>query len=248
MSPPDLESPTVGPRWGVVLVGAGLGFVVGELVATVLAAVGVSLAHYPGGLSSLARATQAPWWFSAVSLAGLWVGFGLAARVARTRGHLAPLAEQWRVRLADLRFVVLGVALQFAVNLAYAPWHVQHLNQPANRLLGGASGLGGALIVGMTLLGAPIMEEVFFRGVIFRGLAGLVRAPQRGVRMWAAAVVSGLLFALAHGEPVQFAGLAAVGVVLAVLVARTQRLTPSVITHASFNAVALAALYASRGH
>jgi membrane protease YdiL (CAAX protease family) len=39
------------------------------------------------------------------------------------------------------------------------------------------------------------------------------------------------------------------GVILAVVVKRTQRLVPSIITHASFNAVALASLIAQRsGH
>jgi membrane protease YdiL (CAAX protease family) len=64
-----------------------------------------------------------------------------------------------------------------------------------------------------------------------------------------AALVSACLFGLAHGEPLQFAGLALLGVILAVVVKRTQRLVPSIITHASFNAVALASLIAQRsGH
>ena len=62
-------------------------------------------------------------------------------------------------------------------------------------------------------------------------------------------LISAVLFGLAHGEPVQFAGLALFGVVLAVLVQRTRRLVPSFVTHASFNAVALVALMAQRaGH
>jgi membrane protease YdiL (CAAX protease family) len=62
-------------------------------------------------------------------------------------------------------------------------------------------------------------------------------------------VVSACLFGLAHGEAVQFVGLALFGVVLAVLVQRTKRLVPSFVTHVSFNAVALVALMAQRaGH
>jgi membrane protease YdiL (CAAX protease family) len=64
-----------------------------------------------------------------------------------------------------------------------------------------------------------------------------------------AVVLSACLFALAHGEPVQFAGLALLGVVLGIVVKRTQRLVPSMLTHASFNAVALVSLIAQRaGH
>jgi membrane protease YdiL (CAAX protease family) len=61
--------------------------------------------------------------------------------------------------------------------------------------------------------------------------------------------VSAVLFGLAHGEPVQFVGLALLGVVLALLVYRTKRLVPSFVTHASFNAAALAVVIAQRaGH
>ena len=57
------------------------------------------------------------------------------------------------------------------------------------------------------------------------------------------------LFGLAHGEPLQFAGLALFGVVLALVIHRTRRLVPSVITHVSFNAVAMVGLIVQRsGH
>ena len=57
------------------------------------------------------------------------------------------------------------------------------------------------------------------------------------------------LFALAHGEPAQLAGLFFLGIVLALLVLRTKRLIPSIVTHMSFNAVAIVALVAQRaGH
>jgi len=46
-------------------------------------------------------------------------------------------------------------------------------------------------------------------------------------------LASAALFAAAHGEPVQFLGLFFLGVVLAVLLWRTKRIIPSVITHVS---------------
>jgi membrane protease YdiL (CAAX protease family) len=64
-----------------------------------------------------------------------------------------------------------------------------------------------------------------------------------------AVVLSACLFALAHGEALQFVGLALFGVVLALVLRRTQRLIPSVITHVSFNAVAMVGLIVQRsGH
>lgn len=242
------SAPAPPVRWGVVLGAAAAGFVVGEILGTLLVGVLAATYHYPGGLSALAHASAPPWWFVAGSLVGLWAGFAVAIQLARTHGHLAPLPGQWRFRPGDVVYVVLGVVLQIGVDLAYRAWHVSHLNQPVTHLFGGVSGASAVLIALMTLLGAPFMEEMFFRGLVFRGLSGALHARQRGLALWVAVVASALLFALAHGEAAQFAGLAAVGVVLAVLVVRTQRLAPSFLTHASFNAVALAALFSQRAH
>ena len=50
------------------------------------------------------------------------------------------------------------------------------------------------------------------------------------------------MFALAHFEAVQFAGLAVFGVVLGVLAWRTGRLAPGIGAHAAFNAAAVIAV------
>ncbi len=246
VSPLDDRPATTRVRASAVLMAALAGFALGELVATALIALGAGVAHYPGGLSALAHASAPPWWVNVLSLAGLWSGFAVAIVVATRYAGLAALAHQWRLRASDVLYVGLGVVLQLAVDVAYAPFHLHTFNQPVNHLFGGSRGLSFALLGLLTVIGAPIMEEWFFRGVLFRGLA----AATAGAGRWGlagAVILSALLFALAHGEPLQFAGLAALGVVLAVLVVRTRRLMPSVITHMSFNAVAFAALVAQRG-
>jgi membrane protease YdiL (CAAX protease family) len=90
------------------------------------------------------------------------------------------------------------------------------------------------------------MEEWLFRGVLFRALSE--GGPRGGSRasVVLAVVASAALFALAHGEPLQFAGLFFLGLVLASLVWRTRRLVPSIVTHMSFNGVAIAALVHQR--
>ena len=87
--------------------------------------------------------------------------------------------------------------------------------------------------------------------MLFRALDdGLDEDHGRARGTVAAVVLSACLFALAHGEPLQFAGLAFLGVVLAVLRASAPSAwCPSIITHVSFNAVAMVALIAQRaGH
>ena len=245
-----IDAETVGkPRVLAILIAAVLGFLTGQIVATLLDALAVQFTHYPGGLNAISHASSPPWWSNALGLGGLWIGFGATIYYAYAYGHLRDLPAQWRPRPSDVLFVALGIACQFLVDLAYLPFHVKHLNRPVNHLFGAAHGVTFVLLIVMTMVLAPIMEEWFFRGVLFRALSeGGARGGSR-VAVVRAVLVSALLFALAHGEPLQFAGLAFVGIVLAVLVNRTKRLIPSIVTHVSFNGVAIAALVSHRnGH
>ena len=159
------------------------------------------------------------------------------------------MPRQWSFRASDVFFVVLGVGAQLLVDLLYLPFHAKDLNKPVNHLFGGATGVAFVLLAIMTTVGAPIVEEWLFRGVLFRALdSGFSEVMKRGGTV-IAALLSACLFGLAHGELLQFAGLAVLGVILAYVVKRTQRLVPSIITHASFNAVALVTLIHQRaGH
>ena len=86
---------------------------------------------------------------------------------------------------------------------------------------------------------APIVEELFFRGLLLRALEGVM--PD-----WAALLVQGVLFGLAHISfgaglvnvlvvlPIGFAGLA-----LGWLAQRYRRLGPGILGHAWFNLVAV---------
>jgi len=234
---------------GAIVLACFLGFLAGEIAATLLVAWGAQLAHYPGGLTALTKASSPPWWANVLSLVGLWFGFGGAIYFASTRGQLAALPNQWRPRASDAWYVLLGAACQGVVAIAYAPFHFKSLNHPVHHLFGSTRGLSFVVIGLLTTLAAPLVEEWFFRGVLFRALLDGFRRSIPRVASVASVALSACLFALAHGEPLQFAGLAFVGVVLAVLVYRTKRLVPSVITHVSFNAVAFVSLVLQRaGH
>jgi membrane protease YdiL (CAAX protease family) len=231
-----------------IVVTALVGFLVGQILASVLDAVVSSATHFPGGFNALAKLADPPWWSNVVGLAGLWVGFGLAIYVAQTREGLAPLAQAWRVRRYDVAYLGLGVACQLAVGVAYAPFHFKNMNKPVHHLFSAAHGPEFALLAVMTVLGAPIVEEWLFRGVLFRALEG-AWSPRWGRAGTAAAVgASALIFAAAHAEWLQLPGLFVLGVVLAVVVLRTRRLVPAVATHVGFNALTMASLVAQRLH
>jgi membrane protease YdiL (CAAX protease family) len=84
--------------------------------------------------------------------------------------------------------------------------------------------LAGIAIV----LCAPIAEEIFFRGFLFGGLT-------RYVPLWAAALLSGAVFSLAHANIGLIIPFTIVGAILALLYARTNSLVTNISVHLLFN-------------
>jgi membrane protease YdiL (CAAX protease family) len=88
--------------------------------------------------------------------------------------------------------------------------------------------LAGALV-------APVCEEVFFRGFLLPGIT-------RSMPIWAAIVVSSLLFGVAHVDLGSFAPLVVIGLLLGVVRYKTRSLWPSIFLHTLNNTAALFAL------
>lgn len=97
------------------------------------------------------------------------------------------------------------------------------------------------LVLAFTL--APLGEEMFFRGFLFRKAGEWAGARLGGAPAWAVgALFSSLLFSLMHAAYGSLAELAvafAVGVVLCIGVKRTGSLVPAVLAHAAFNLVSV---------
>jgi uncharacterized protein len=85
---------------------------------------------------------------------------------------------------------------------------------------------------------APFVEEITFRGL---GYSLLVRYGR-----WAAIILVGLAFAVAHGLVEAFLPLFALGAGLAYLRSRVDSVYPGMIVHGLFNAVALAVAVAGK--
>ena len=244
-----------GAAW---LVFALVGFVVGQIVALLAAAVGAAVTGNSGHLSQIENLAAPPAWYIGSSLIGLWVGFFLAPVIASrsrgTRRFAADLGIAFRV--ADLLGLLIGVGGQVVVTVLYLPFisHLHNFSAPTTKLTGGAHGGSFAVIAIMTVLGAPFFEEVFFRGLLFRGLLSVLGAT--GPRLaagtagagsvLAAVLLDGLLFGAAHAELEQLAGLAVFGCILAVVAFKTGRLGMNMVAHATFNFVAVIAIATSR--
>jgi membrane protease YdiL (CAAX protease family) len=227
-----------------------VGFLVGQIAGYLLALAAAAVAHR--SVTATAKLASPPQWYVVSSLVGVWIGFAvgpyLASRVAGTRRMLADMGV--RFRTIDVVGIPIGAAAQGAVWLLYYPFrtHLHDYEAPVTKLTGSAHGDSFVLIAVLTIVAAPFFEELFFRGVLLRGLVRLLGAPAGSGRLAAvsslaaALVLDGVLFAAAHAEVQQFAGLALFGVLLGYLSWRTGRQGMNMVAHASFNLVTVVAI------
>lgn len=257
---PFLDTPWIPPKtprqgwyW---LIFAVAGFVVGQLAATIFAlAAGAVAGKTAAQMQAIATQTVPPEWYVVSTLLGIWIGFlgapWLASRTQGTRHFGRDLGL--RFRWIDLIGIGIGILGQWLISAGYALYqHVSHhtfhnFNAPSQKLTGASHGTGFVVIAIATVLLAPAAEELFFRGLLLKSLVRLFTPLHAVGRARTAAVVlavtaDGVLFGAAHGEWVQFAGLAGFGIVLAAVSYRTGRLGMNMVAHATFNLVAIVAI------
>ena len=241
-APPPPEAPPVDRSWGLgdVLLGFSIGLAGAQLaLAAILAATD----------RTIDQVDELPLSLVAVSQVGLWVGlFGvpLVATRLKGRGLVADLAL--RVRTQDLwKGGAIGAALQIvALPLLYWPLldllnkGSSDLEGPARELTDRADGpLGVILLVLIVGIGAPIVEEVFYRGLFQRALL------KRGLPPAAAIGINATVFGASHLQLLQLPALVLFGIVAGVLAHRSGRLGPAITAHVAFNMVTVIALLAS---
>lgn len=95
-----------------------------------------------------------------------------------------------------------------------------HMSQMMNDDLG--------LVLLAVVIAAPIVEEIVFRGALFRAL-------ERSLHKGAAVIIPSILFALAHTDPVQMAYAFVLGILFALVRAKSGKLLPCILMHAAFN-------------
>lgn len=219
----------------------GLGDVVtGLLVSTVAATVVIGMAVAAQGH------TRDSLLVAVAGIVGLWAGLAGAAWVA-ARKESGSLAQEFGLRFArgDLRLgLVAGIASQLVLLpivyepiRRFAPDLYEEAGEHADNLFDVTSGAGAVFLALLIVLGAPLVEELFYRGLFQRALL------RRTSPAWAVGVTA-VVFAVTHFQAASLPGLVAFGVVLGVLAHRAGRLGPAVIAHVAFNAVTVFALLA----
>ncbi len=197
--------------------------------------------------------TDAPVWVTMVLAIGLWtpmlVGMWVVADQSSRRKSLRhdfgihEFADEYglRFRIVDLVGIPIGVLSQLVL-LRTIYWPLERawpdtfsrtrIERNARDLYDQAHGgwLVGLLLI--VVIGAPIVEELMYRGLL-QGAA--IRRLNDGV----AVVCVAAFFAFIHFRWVEFPGLFVFGLVLGVCALRTRRLGMSILTHMSFNATGL---------
>ncbi|WP_052553808.1 CPBP family intramembrane glutamic endopeptidase [Enhygromyxa salina] len=155
------------------------------------------------------------------------------------RGQPAPMLrtpaerEPW---LRSIGIALLAVALGTATVIAIAAvlgWLFGPTNQPSvlDNLDQRDPAARIELII-MVVVTAPIIEEVLFRGLLFRRLM-----PISAGAAW---VLATLAFALQHQSLVLMPWYLAMGLVFTYVYWRTGRLSAAILTHVGFNALTVA--------
>ena len=200
-TPPDQTPPgqpvgvPVQPRWG--LGDAAAAFVLAIVLASVVGS--VWLAVFGGSKDGLGARTAGQ--------VGLWVGLvGIAVLASRRKGYGTLAADfGFTARWSDLGVGVAGALVATfvvvpVVALALRPiFGHPNVSKPVQDLVQQASGPKALVLVLVAVVFAPLVEELFFRGLLLRSL-------ERRLGTAGAVALSSVFFGLAHPQPLTRAG------------------------------------------
>ena len=172
-----------------------------------------------------------------------WLAYLVGMWLASQRSGSGDFVEDYHVRFrpVDLVGLPIGVLSQLVlVPLVYFPlgrlwpdtFTDDRLSENAEKLADRASGATMVLLVVMVCIGAPIVEELVYRGL----LQGSFAARFNHIAAWLAAAA---WFAVIHFRPVEYPGLFAFGLVVGACFLVTRRLGMSMATHVAFNVTGL---------
>ena len=175
----------------------------------------------------------------AVVLPVVWFAYLAVMWFVSERAGTADPVDDFGIRVLPVDLVGLGIgvlAQLVVVRLVYLPLEAMwpatftddELQRNAEDLVERAAGLTTVVLFVLVVFGAPIVEELFYRGLLQRSL--LARFNDAVVVVGVAA-----LFAVIHFRPIEFPGLFMFGLIVGVAAKLTGRLGMSIMAHIGFN-------------
>lgn len=186
---------------------------------------------------------QIPIWVTAVAVSAMWAVFlVLVPRFLpfEEKSFVSTLRTWFTLRDFAIG-IPLGIACQYILmNIVNWPltklfpnaFSFDEISQRATDLTNTAPGAWKVLLVLVVVVGAPIVEEIVYRGAVQTHL-------QRTASTGAAIVGTAVLFAVIHMSAIEFPGLFAFALVLGYSRRRSGTLGLSIVTHMAFNAAGL---------
>jgi len=184
-----------------------------------------------------------PFGVLAVALVGAWASYLIGMWIASQRAGSGSFLADYGVsfRWVDLLGLAIGAGAQLvAIRVVYLPLEAlwpdtftqDRLTENAQDLVDRAGGASTLLLFAVVVIGAPVVEELFYRGLLQRSLADRFNEG-------AVLVVVAAIFAAVHFRPVEFPGLFVFGLILGYAALRARRLGPAITIHIGFNLTGL---------
>jgi len=181
----------------------------------------------------------------------LWASLVGGPLLARREGLDWRRDLGWAMERIDVPVgLAIGVVTQLVlVPALYVPifWLIgeRDVGEAARTLTAGAdTPFDIVALVLLTGVGAPIVEEILFRGLLHRGIADMMDDwGNTGVVL--AVLASSAVFGASHIQLLQFPALMMFGAIAAIAVQRTGRLGTSIWIHVGFNLTTVVVLLSS---
>jgi membrane protease YdiL (CAAX protease family) len=232
--PESLPQPSPPPppvRWGMG--DAAVGWLIGFFFSQVASVVILLSLGYLGDDGT--TVDDVPLTVLALLQIPLWAGYlGVPWYASATKGNGMVRDFGLRMKAIDVPLGLgVGIATQVGIALIYAPiadaLGIEDVGEAAQELSDKATDpVGVVLFLLIVVVGAPIIEEIFFRGLVLRSI-------EHRFGSLAAVLISGSIFGLIHFQWADALPLIAVGIVLGALTVKTGRLGPAIWAHAFFN-------------
>jgi membrane protease YdiL (CAAX protease family) len=188
-------------------------------------------------------ATDVSFGVLAVALCGAWASYLIGMWIASQRAGSGSMIADYGVwfRWIDLGGIAIGAGAQLVlIRVVYLPLEAvwpdtfteDRLTENAQDLVDRAGGASTWLLVAVVVIGAPVVEELFYRGLLQRSLAARFNEG-------AVVVAVAFVFAAVHFRPIEFPGLFVFGLILGWAALRSGRLGPAITIHVGFNLTGL---------
>jgi hypothetical protein len=216
------------------------------LAILVCSALGLAIAHLlpPYRGLSLAALTQEPLIIVGSQIASYPLVIAFMALIVRRRsGEPFLVAVRWNWPRRAIWFYAGGVALAFTVE-GLARFLPIPKSLPMDKFFNDAE--SAYLMAFFGILVAPVLEELFFRGMLYPTL-------RRGFGMVTALLLTAAAFAAIHGSQLGYAwgpllSIFVVGLALTLIRERTGSVAAGVLTHSGYNFTLFALLWIGSGH